>query len=211
MTFSPTNIQYTTTPLYGGAITVDIPQGFLDASTIRPVPDNQEVFTSPRPPLGPAVPVSIIFDICQAIVGENPDWRPEDEPNRTCSPDDEEAAGTHWDNLVDDGDKPDLCEREDNVVFENVDKREGHEYVGSVEKKDGTGILLGMLLLRLKEQEADIVVSVIIDSREDGQALGDKIRRRIRESLKIEDWRLFPTDEEINAVGMGVAPVEEDK
>jgi len=32
-------------PLFGGAITCDLPKSFLDASTVRQVPDNQEVWT----------------------------------------------------------------------------------------------------------------------------------------------------------------------
>lgn len=31
-------------PLYGGAITISLPKGLLDASDIRQVPDTQEVF-----------------------------------------------------------------------------------------------------------------------------------------------------------------------
>ena len=32
-------------PLYGGAMRVELPRGWLDASDVRPVPDHQEVFT----------------------------------------------------------------------------------------------------------------------------------------------------------------------
>ena len=32
-------------PLYGGAMSVELPRGWLDASDVRPVPDHQEVFT----------------------------------------------------------------------------------------------------------------------------------------------------------------------
>lgn len=31
-------------PLFGGAITTSIPSTFIDASTLREIPDNQEVF-----------------------------------------------------------------------------------------------------------------------------------------------------------------------
>ena len=30
--------------LFGGAVTVDLPRGLVDASDVRPVPDNQEVW-----------------------------------------------------------------------------------------------------------------------------------------------------------------------
>ena len=32
-----------TTPLYGGALVTILPAGWIDASDLRPVPDNQEV------------------------------------------------------------------------------------------------------------------------------------------------------------------------
>ena len=32
-----------TTPLYGGALVTTLPAGWIDASDLRPVPDNQEV------------------------------------------------------------------------------------------------------------------------------------------------------------------------
>ncbi|KAL5598498.1 hypothetical protein BROUX41_003565 [Berkeleyomyces rouxiae] len=35
---------YKSTPLYGGAIVADLPAGYVDVSTIRSVPDHQEVF-----------------------------------------------------------------------------------------------------------------------------------------------------------------------
>ncbi|KAL1956180.1 hypothetical protein VTO42DRAFT_7527 [Malbranchea cinnamomea] len=37
---------YLSTPLFGGAIRVDLPEGFMDMSRLRQVPDNQEVFAS---------------------------------------------------------------------------------------------------------------------------------------------------------------------
>ena len=33
----------TSTDLYGGALTAALPAGWIDASDLRPVPDNQEV------------------------------------------------------------------------------------------------------------------------------------------------------------------------
>ncbi|KAL6076388.1 RAN guanine nucleotide release factor [Balamuthia mandrillaris] len=37
--------QFTARPLFGGAMTCVVPTRFVDVSDIRPVPDNQEVFT----------------------------------------------------------------------------------------------------------------------------------------------------------------------
>jgi len=40
-------MDFTIRELFGGAITTDIPEMFIDASRLRQVPDNQEVFLSP--------------------------------------------------------------------------------------------------------------------------------------------------------------------
>lgn len=47
--------------LFGGAITVDLPPGLIDASDLRQVPDTQEVFLSPHSD------VSYIFDITESV------------------------------------------------------------------------------------------------------------------------------------------------
>lgn len=59
--------------LYGGAITTVLPQGFLDASTLRNIPDTQEVFVNNRNRKdnfendGLSFNESIIFDLLEAI------------------------------------------------------------------------------------------------------------------------------------------------
>lgn len=40
-------MKFVSQPLYGGAIATNIPAGLLDASTIRQIPDTQEVFLNP--------------------------------------------------------------------------------------------------------------------------------------------------------------------
>jgi len=52
---------YTSTPLFGGALIVDLPSNFADVSNIRQVPSNQEVF------LDKDGYTSIIFDITERV------------------------------------------------------------------------------------------------------------------------------------------------
>ncbi|CCD22536.1 Ran GTPase-binding protein MOG1 NDAI_0A03790 [Naumovozyma dairenensis CBS 421] len=65
------------TPLYGGAITTVIPQGFLDVSMLREVPDTQEVYVNNRSTEtqpyndGLANDESIIIDLLQAVPESN--------------------------------------------------------------------------------------------------------------------------------------------
>lgn len=51
-----------TTPLFGGAITAELPSHLLDASKIRPVPDTQEVYISQETPA-----LSIIVDLLECV------------------------------------------------------------------------------------------------------------------------------------------------
>lgn len=46
--------------MFGGAIEVSLPTGFLDVSDFRQVPDNQEVFT-----VDGATDVSLVFEIVE--------------------------------------------------------------------------------------------------------------------------------------------------
>ncbi|WEW60606.1 hypothetical protein PRK78_006093 [Emydomyces testavorans] len=60
---------YIPTPLFGGAMTADIPEGFKDMSTVRPVPDNQEVFASS------STDTSIIIELLQRLERDSPAMR----------------------------------------------------------------------------------------------------------------------------------------
>lgn len=52
------------TPLYGGAITADLPQGVIDVSGFRQIPDTQEVFLLEKPN---GLDQSIIFDLLERV------------------------------------------------------------------------------------------------------------------------------------------------
>ena len=53
--------KYTPTPLFGGALVVDLPTNFADVSKLREVPDNQEVW------IDKDGFTSIIFDITERV------------------------------------------------------------------------------------------------------------------------------------------------
>lgn len=66
-----------TVELYGGAITTVLPEGFLDVSVLREVPDTQEVYVNSRDPAsavandGLGYNESIILDLLQRVPVEN--------------------------------------------------------------------------------------------------------------------------------------------
>jgi hypothetical protein len=71
---------FTNTPLYGGAITLDLPSNFADASQIRQIPDHQEVYLDSN---GYS---SIVVEILEYVEKSN----------------DEEALQYHFGDLVED-------------------------------------------------------------------------------------------------------------
>ena len=57
--------QHKTVPLYGGAITATLPAALADASTLRPVPDTQEVWVSTTKDSN----LSVIIDLLECVPG----------------------------------------------------------------------------------------------------------------------------------------------
>ncbi|SCU92947.1 LADA_0G00496g1_1 [Lachancea dasiensis] len=73
-----TNEMHKLQPLYGGAIVCPIPEGFLDASILREVPDTQEVFVNSRDVSeqgkfedGLGLDESIIVDLLERVEASN--------------------------------------------------------------------------------------------------------------------------------------------
>lgn len=60
-------MDFLSTPLYGGAILADLPVGFQDVSSIRQIPDTQEVY------LSSAGYTSVVFDILERVTDQGDD------------------------------------------------------------------------------------------------------------------------------------------
>ncbi|MCJ1224131.1 hypothetical protein MMC12_000775 [Toensbergia leucococca] len=89
-------VEYTRVDLYGGALSVELPVGFIDASNFRPVPDHQEVFVSNNNS------TSIIIDILESV-----DIRTE-----------REALDFHFDAIVNQADNPQIWTAQFLISFE---------------------------------------------------------------------------------------------
>ncbi|RPA85664.1 Mog1p/PsbP-like protein [Ascobolus immersus RN42] len=198
-TGTPTD--FATRELYGGAITTTIPGSFLDASTVRPVPSNQEVFTSPTPNL----PISIIFDLLEAQSGTP-----------------QEVASTHFSDIASSpfqilnvssntGVTPQLPKEQNNGQDFEVVSAEGT----IVNEKNETGYtVVIMAIVRMVKVGTDFVVSVNIQVEgEDVQKeewfrrpgveglpqgekgdlvkVGEEVARRAIADLRVVDWGLF--------------------
>ncbi|KAK1820817.1 hypothetical protein LTR12_004687 [Friedmanniomyces endolithicus] len=194
-TSTPTPPSYTLTPLYGGALTCLLPSTFTDASELRQVPDNQEVY------LDSNGYTSLVVEILERVEKGS----------------DREALEWHLKDLVEEDGAGEVR------VWEVGEGRvggmgntasaftllatapPGTKQRGRAHEPDFVGIVL--LLVRLVEQKTDILVSVSVphvageyeagevDLEEGrlGRLLeeGVRIREKVMESLEVRDWGLF--------------------
>ncbi|KAI9827634.1 MAG: hypothetical protein M1819_006923 [Sarea resinae] len=182
--------------LFGGAITVDIPNGFADVSNIRQVPDHQEVYIDVNGY------TSIIFEITEHV-----------EKDQAST--DEEAIKYHLDDIAEEpGDRLEIWSL-DSVRFEKIAPSYSSYTILATHKPQQqpqrppnpqhTTILL--TLLRLPEKKTDILITINIPyipseaAREqiDFEAgnFGShveamkEVRERVLKSFEIRDWGLF--------------------
>lgn len=194
MAFQPTQ-------LFGGAITVDLPTGFGDVSSIRQVPDHQEVY------LDSSGFTSIIFDITERVENVATD---------------EEALKFHFDDIVSGSAEGTQYFHPGTATLAKMPNIPTYTLFATQHPQpptispsgtsapcnpapDFTGILL--VLVRLAEQKTDIVVTVNVP-----HVLGEyvseavdlataklgplidsavKVQGKILETLEIKDWGLF--------------------
>ncbi|KAK0936728.1 hypothetical protein LTR29_011681 [Friedmanniomyces endolithicus] len=194
-TTTPTPPSYTLTPLYGGALTCLLPSTFTDASELRQVPDNQEVY------LDSNGYTSLVVEILERVEKGS----------------DREALEWHLKDLVEEDGAGEVR------VWEVGEGRVGEmgntasaftllatsppsaQHRDRAHEPDFVGIAL--LLVRLAEQKTDVLVSVnvphVAGEYEEGEMdlekgrlgrlleKGVQIRENVMESLEVRDWRLF--------------------
>ncbi|EGP83627.1 unnamed protein product [Zymoseptoria tritici ST99CH_1A5] len=188
-----TTLQFKTASLFGGAISVDIPQTWADVSEIREVPDTQEVYLD-RDGFS-----SIVVDILE----------------RVDKPTDGEALEYHLSDIIDeDLGEAKIRERKDaslrlmpsTPVFTLIATTPpGARQRGRPNEPDFVGVI--MILIRLKEQKTDIVVTVNVPhlpnsydenemTPEEGK-LGplmesaSKVKERVLDTFEVKDFGLF--------------------
>ncbi|GME35826.1 DNA ligase ATP-dependent [Neofusicoccum parvum] len=189
------------TDLFGGAIVVDLPAGFADVSSIRQVPDNQEVYLDAN---GFS---SVIFDLTERL----------DESQASS---DEEALKYHFQDIV--GDSNDVTQfwQSNAASLARMPNAPAYTIIATQHpapqqenrrpQPDFTAILL--VLVRLAEQKTDIVITVNVP-HVPGEYAKDEvdfaaarqgplmdtaaaIRQQILQTFEIKDFGLFGTEEE---------------
>lgn len=191
-------MEFKSTPLFGGALVCDLPSEFADISSIREVPDHQEVF------LSKTGYTNIIIEINQRVSAEE-------------ALTDEEALKFHYHDLVTSTEASEADETKfwssgqavlsklPDVPCYTMFTTQHNTRKTKKNPEDFTGVLL--VLIRLEEQETDVVISVNVphmpgEYKEEeidlpGQKVGrlleegGVIRQRVLESFEVKDWSLF--------------------
>lgn len=212
-------MEYRTTPLFGGAITVSLPPDYLDASTIRDVPSTQEVYlasgtsSSSHDASGDEKEdgTSIIIELLEYVVA----------PAYPCATD-KQALLYHYEDMITTGYTSSASDVRDSgsvvssgTIFEvphltaqEDDAEVGARALGLVawrtteRKPDATALLV--TLIRLPSVKTDVLMTVVADADvEDLQRgrlgkmveKGEEIRKKICDTFEVVDWDLFGDDE----------------
>lgn len=191
-------MEFTSTPLFGGALVCDLPTTFTDASRIRDVPDHQEVW------LSTTGFTNMIIEINQMLSPEE-------------APTDEDALKFHFKDLVESteassADETKFWSSAKAVLTKMPDvpcyamfATQHNAAKTSKNPEDFTGVL--MVLVRLERVKSDVVICVNVPhmrgeydeseidlpSQKVGRLVeeGEEIRKRILESLEVTDWNVF--------------------
>ncbi|CAG8954179.1 hypothetical protein HYALB_00001294 [Hymenoscyphus albidus] len=188
---------FRSTPLFGGALIVDLPSNFADVSTIRQVPDHQEVY------LDKDGFTSIIFDITERV------GQPGSGPAI-----DGAALTTHLEDIVDSDDDTVQVWSTTNTQFSKLPEdtpcytliaTQTPPPAPGSKAPDFTAIVL--TLIRLEKESTDILITINVphikgeyteeevdmQMGKQGKLIANsvEIAARIWETFKIKDWGLF--------------------
>merc|ERR1712098_221626 len=188
---------FTSTPLFGGALIVDLPTSFADVSTIRQVPDHQEVY------LDKDGFTSIIFDITERVglPGTGPAV-------------DGAALTTHLEDIVDSDDDTVKVWNTSNTQFSKLPEgTPAYTLIATQtpppkpgsKNPDFTAIVL--TLIRLEQESTDVLVTINVphikgeyteeeidmQMGKQGKLIENAVEyaAKIWETFKIKDWGLF--------------------
>ncbi|RAR07316.1 Mog1p/PsbP-like protein [Stemphylium lycopersici] len=183
---------YKNTSLYGGAITVDLPSNFADASLIRQIPDHQEVY------LDNNGYTSIVVEILEYVDKSS----------------DDEALQFHFGDLVEGTGDATTIVAQERESMEGI----GNNPVLSLtfiqtpppptdptpKRKTPEYTFIQLLLIRLKEHGTDLMISINTPhypaehtpaSEPGGETQlmreSKAMRQKVLESFTIKEWGLF--------------------
>ncbi|KAL8683985.1 MAG: hypothetical protein Q9186_000015 [Xanthomendoza sp. 1 TL-2023] len=164
--------------LFGGAIITQLPASYTDVSTIREVPDHQEIY------LDATGFSSIIIEIAERV---------------TDPATDQEALKFHFQDILDENDTSQIWQ---------TDVAQLPHFPNNIHALTPKFVAIIMTLIRLEPQSTDIVVTVNIPHIPGHQEYGDdmnfeegkfgrlveegvRVRDEVWKSLEVRDWGLF--------------------
>ncbi|KAF2743702.1 Mog1p/PsbP-like protein [Sporormia fimetaria CBS 119925] len=181
-------LEYKSTELYGGAIVVDLPTGFGDVSTIRQIPDHQEVYVDSN---GYS---NVVFEILEHV----------DKPS------DADALQYHFQDLVDGTNDSTNVLSQETAKLGKMDNQPAQilSFLQTPQnpnprRKEPEFVSIHLLLVRLPGHGTDILVTVNVphypgeyekaaqneptELMKDGAA----IAKQILDSFEVKNWGLF--------------------
>ncbi|EMD97534.1 hypothetical protein COCC4DRAFT_75047 [Bipolaris maydis ATCC 48331] len=186
-------MDFKATPLYGGAITVDLPSNYSDASLIRQIPSHQEVY------LHNTGYTSIVLEILEYV----------DKPS------DEEALQYHFADLVDGtGDATTMVAQAKGemknlpqtpiLTLTFIQTPPSPAAGAPPARKTPEYTFIQLILVRLKEQATDIMITINSphypgeyspaaspSSETQLMTQAKRIKEKVLDSFAIKDWGLF--------------------
>ncbi|KNG47534.1 mog1p -like protein [Stemphylium lycopersici] len=172
-------MSFKNTPLYGGAITVDFPSNFADASLIRQIPDHQEVY------LDNNGYTSIVVEILEYVDKSS----------------DDEALQFHFGDLVEGTGDATTIVAQERESMEGI----GNNPVLSLtfiqtpppptdptpKRKTPEYTFIQLLLIRLKEHGTDHTPASEPGGETQLMRESKAMRQKVLESFTIKEWGLF--------------------
>ncbi|KAI1501531.1 hypothetical protein F5X99DRAFT_382215 [Biscogniauxia marginata] len=193
-------VAFKSTRLFGGALVADLPANFADVSTLRQVPDNQEVW------IDKDGFTSIIFDITERVGG--PGSSPEID-GRSLTVHLEDLVGEDLDRVKVWNTTPTIFSHLDEdipaytlIATQTPPSAPAGSHSGA---PDFTAIIL--TLVRLEREKTDLLITINVPhikgeyDEEDvdlqlgkqGKLIGDAVdyAAKIWETFRVKDWKLF--------------------
>ncbi|KAA8649797.1 hypothetical protein EYZ11_005387 [Aspergillus tanneri] len=208
--------KFITHEFYGSTIKGVIPQGWIDASTLREVPDHQEIFLSATTLSNQIIEINQRVDRDEALSATRTQPLSTDSLPETI---DKAAIMYHLHDLCDESDTLEVLVPAQKVPMQEIPKASAYRGVvaltatkmGQHRREQREGQTQGQaalttnchyLLVRLEEQETDLLVFVNVPSEEfdaRGDVRGLEEENKLAEGLigelvvrlKVVDWGLF--------------------
>ncbi|KAG2181329.1 hypothetical protein INT43_008912 [Umbelopsis isabellina] len=163
-------------PLFGGALSAPISTSFLDASQIRQIPDNQEVFVDA------STEQSLIIELLQLVAEAQGD----------------EVAKYHFQQLAEDNEAAESTvnkiERlEDHHLSADalIHVLNGTQKIAKFNEKELHTVNIVMAIIRLPKADTDIAISINVPVGEGQVDLVETAMINMVRNFKVNDWSLF--------------------